>query len=794
MPTEWIHQVRVNVDTQLNLSQHDEAVVMAFFTFLEGAPLNGLDGDIGILDHSLEQRASKVDLDQARKGGSKQDEEHLVTDYVDSYDYFNEIRNAIYTGMIDVHYAGGHRLVADFMRGEMLKALAFLQKVSYPATKDPASAASEPAREEYNSLLGETAEMRRFKFEECAPMTTQSVLTDTATGTQIRRSLECIQLMVQPMRQPHALMWSQALQLEERMHLPSAQTCESEIWIGVLRDTNMQSTRENAHQCALCSETCDETCLGIKCIAAKPPAYIYALKRILMVGVTHDNLKAWHPAITSMSPITSLAVMSYSASNKTMVTLSNKFKPVMIATEAWHGEIEAVSKSLQDALHMYLHIRDYSVEQEKNCGADLAEQPISLVTRLSVADEHGRMVVDELFHPTKACKLNLIADAMQDVTTQLTQDIPYEVYQSSEHYDQRLMEQLRSGGGFVKIHAGRSGAAINLHTKMLKSGDSNINTLAYVEPHLISCSASRVNRKRIANRSRMCCCTAYEAYFPDTPKLWICWDYREAMKIGSADPNGQVLPFLLSTYMPVMYLVKYPGDTQPTQQKLMDMKNVGFSLTRAYELIVGTPREMELCNYRRCLQSNWRVMMMAEIFKVARKFHERHDMIFDTMQMDPSEEAFRCMLRVHSDPATGAMRPWYEHEDVYANLTNKSWRQIISQLARYQVPRALHETFCRLPTKHKTDPNISVEAAPLMHEQTKNRQQASRQRMDEFVRNKPLVQMWKDRFPNRVMPVSGVMELQEKQYKGEFVKRPILSLQDPPTPRHAGTGAQGQGR
>ena len=61
---------------------------------------------------------------------------------------------------------------------------------------------------------------------------------------------------------------------------------------------------------------------------AKPPAYISALKRIL------EELKAWHPAITSTSPTTSLAVMSYIASTKTLVALTNKYKPAMVATEA----------------------------------------------------------------------------------------------------------------------------------------------------------------------------------------------------------------------------------------------------------------------------------------------------------------------------------------------------------------------------------------------------------------------------------------------------------------------------
>ncbi len=149
---------------------------------------------------------------------------------------------------------------------------------------------------------------------------------------------------------------------------------------------------------------------------------------------------------------------------------------------------------------------------------------------------------------------------MQDVTAQLTKHIPEEVFSDSEHYDERLMDQLRDGDGFIKVHAGKSNAATNLHTKVLKSGDANMNTLTYVDPHLVACGASSANQLRVAYRSRMCSWTAYEAYYPDTPKMWICWDYQELMKIGAASPDGQVIPFLLSTYMPVMYLINYTGD------------------------------------------------------------------------------------------------------------------------------------------------------------------------------------------------------------------------------------------
>ena len=66
----------------------------------------------------------------------------------------------------------------------------------------------------------------------------------------------------------------------------------------------------------LCDVVCDEACLEMRCITSKPPAYVKALKRIMMTGTKDEELKAWHPAITSTSPVTSLAVMSYLASNK----------------------------------------------------------------------------------------------------------------------------------------------------------------------------------------------------------------------------------------------------------------------------------------------------------------------------------------------------------------------------------------------------------------------------------------------------------------------------------------------
>ncbi len=81
-----------------------------------------------------------------------------------------------------------------------------------------------------------------------------------------------------------------------------------------------------------------------------------------------------------------------------------------------------------------------------------------------------------------------------------------------------------------------------------------------------------------------------------------------------------------------------------------------------------------------------------------------------------------------------------------------------------------------------------------MHEQSEKRRQTSTERMNEAKRNKPLLQTCRDRYPNRVIPVSGLPELHHMMYKDGFIKRTVLSLQDPPTQRLAGTGTKGQGK
>ena len=174
--------------------------------------------------------------------------------------------------------------------------------------------------------------------------------------------------------------------------------------------------------------------------------------------------------------------------------------------------------------------------------------------------------------------------------------------------------------------------ATNLDTKVLKSSDTNMNTLAYVDPHLISCSVSSANQLRVAYRSTICSCTTYEVYYPDKPKLWVCWDNHEDRLSESRRPSHPLLT-----------------------------KHIHACLVPS--------------------QLSWRPAA-------------NH-----TIQMDLGELSSRRMLRVHHDPAIGAVRPWFEHEDVHITLTNKTWKQVISQVARYQVPGTLHESFFRLPAR-----------------------------------------------------------------------------------------------
>ena len=64
---------------------------------------------------------------------------------------------------------------------------------------------------------------------------------------------------------------------------------------------NLGKVIQDEASCMTCTE-CDENCLGIKSIRSKPVELIELILTMMLHGVNDATLKAWHPAITEMSP------------------------------------------------------------------------------------------------------------------------------------------------------------------------------------------------------------------------------------------------------------------------------------------------------------------------------------------------------------------------------------------------------------------------------------------------------------------------------------------------------------
>ena len=87
----------------------------------------------------------------------------------------------------------------------------------------------------YNSILNEAEEVRNFRLGRGNMTELQCFSVQTTMGMKIDRSIDSIQTMVRPTRQPHLLMWVNdarwATGTAEGSHLPNA----VDTWVKILR-------------------------------------------------------------------------------------------------------------------------------------------------------------------------------------------------------------------------------------------------------------------------------------------------------------------------------------------------------------------------------------------------------------------------------------------------------------------------------------------------------------------------------------------------------------------------------
>ena len=454
------------------------------------------------------------------------------------------------------------------MKGEFLQQMAYLYRVADWRVVD---VASQPPPVSYNSILNETEEVKNFRRGKRDAEEFQCFSVQTTMGIKIDRSIDCVQAMTRPTRQPHLLMWVNdarwATGVAEGSPLPNT----VDTWVKILRGTLQPETglEPILGECFQCAATCGEgECQGVKVLTCKPKRYDEAVHKVLRAEASDEDLEVWHPAITDLSPITAFAAVAYTAGYDSIQTLKQNHEIVFLAVETWQGQIDLTSRALMQEIAARIDFKGYSRERHNLTCGEIANKRISFTTRVCMVEEAGRKISDELFQPTKATRLSVVPQYIERSAKPLAEPYPEAYVAAGVKMSNSMMEELKRGGAQV-LFRGKGNAAINNLDRAIRAENLNVATMNILEPNLVGCGASSMNQLRVAGKSRMCSCLAHEVLHPDRPKLLMIWSMEDLLNIGMPAPEGTVIPFLLSAYLPLVFIMNHQNLRPPTRHLIV---------------------------------------------------------------------------------------------------------------------------------------------------------------------------------------------------------------------------------
>ena len=390
-----------------------------------------------------------------------------------------------------------------------------------------------------------------------------------------------------------------------------------------------------------------------------------------------------------------------------------------------------------------------------------------------MVDEFGRKISDELFQPTKATRLSVVPQYIERSAKPLAQPYPEAYITEGVKMSKSMMEELKREGAQV-LFRGKGNAAINNLDRAIRAEDLSVATMKILEPNLIGCGASSMNQLRVVGKSRMCSCLAQEVLHPDQPKLLMVWSMGDLLNIGMSAPEGKLIPFLFSAYLPLVFMMNHQNLRPPTRHLIVTLNHSAYTLVQCYSTLVGVPDQLQTIERRRMCEADRRAHMMAEIYDVASKFHLKYKDVFDRMQMGWGKKAFCRTLRVHHDPATGGCRPWLESKVAYRKMTKVQHKEVDKQLVRYEVPRALREVFCQ--GEKKTQPEGTCTDLP--HDMQEMRKRIWKKREEEADRRRDVELKQRMKFKGGVIRANLANEIERTVYPLGFVRRPVISTQE----------------
>ena len=175
-----------------------------------------------------------------------------------------------------------------------------------------------------------------------------------------------------------------------------------------------------------------------------------------------------------------------------------------------------------------------------------------------------------------------------------------------------------------------------------------LHALNTIDPNLTGAGNSNVEHFKTTQMIRACYCVASELMRPEEPVIIICWTAAEIFVTGFPSPVEPVIPFVLSHYLPLKYVLWAARNGQftvedPRQVRSPNIKDFAKiandelfwkdeDIISAYMTLTAKQEDLRQGLLAKVEDSEFRSQMMYEMFQITNNYHYRNQCVFDKAQ------------------------------------------------------------------------------------------------------------------------------------------------------------------
>ena len=546
-----------------------------------------------------------------------------------------------------------------------------------------ASLGDEPKRQRFNVELKEENALQYACMGAITTLDRQAIEIEALQGLHVKRILEMINLQLRQNRFSHPLQGVQQSGTRETGFLGKPQPLPSSVeWNVVLTDLGKH---EASPGCMTCVGDCKPECYGIKTVDGSTEAMKTVFTAMTMYPLDEASLENWHPAIIGMGPHSTFAILSFLGNNASFEKLRTSYEVMFVAREKWSNSLTIQHQSEEmETLLQEMDCEAYKedlIADKKFPHKRVLPVILEVTIRLAVVDVYGRTVVDEVFNPPSTVEPHVFPMQNIRVLREYQEELGH---LARKEQKVGMPKQLIEAVFYEETSAHRPFENVN-DPRALTSSVKLMNVMKLINPMLLGTRSTTHKLLQNSGHARQYSCTTIALMQPEKQTILVCWDSEDIVSNGMPAQNGNVIPFVLSSALPLVFLMHFP-DKEPTLELLKQNTFCSVSLETAYKtLFMRVPCQLHM------LQGK---IMCAKLFMVKMQFWRRHKDVFDLAHYDVSEIAWHRLPKVHRDPVLSDVRPWADVEYPYHNLTSEVYKNVLYRLFKYQIPQALHMTFC----------------------------------------------------------------------------------------------------